>query len=154
MDSIDGLFALIWIYPDLKAIEDCKWKLFFKSFYAGKLFEYINRSVQERRNSIANAMELSLSCTNPSISPMMFIPCWLMSGAVKQSVCSCSQHQMGCIILVAITVIIILVPYHTVHQQFMWNCSQVECHRTPSMISQHGVQVMAWYHQATNHYLN
>ena len=30
--------------------------------------EHINGLVQERRNSIANAMELRLSCTNPSIS--------------------------------------------------------------------------------------
>ena len=28
---------------------------------------YIDRLVQERRNSIANALELRLSCTNPSI---------------------------------------------------------------------------------------
>ena len=28
---------------------------------------YVNRLVQERRNSIANAMELCLSCTNPSM---------------------------------------------------------------------------------------
>ena len=30
---------------------------------------YINGLMQERRNSIANALELRLSCTNPSISP-------------------------------------------------------------------------------------
>ena len=30
---------------------------------------YIDGSVQERRNSIANALELRLSCTNPSIYP-------------------------------------------------------------------------------------
>ena len=30
--------------------------------------EYINGLVQERRNSIANALELRLSCTNPSIN--------------------------------------------------------------------------------------
>ena len=29
--------------------------------------QHINGLVQERRNSIANAMELCLSCTNPSI---------------------------------------------------------------------------------------
>ena len=29
--------------------------------------EYIDRLVQERRNSIANALELRLSCSNPSI---------------------------------------------------------------------------------------
>ena len=32
-----------------------------------KYDEYINELVQERRNSIANAQELRLSCTNPSI---------------------------------------------------------------------------------------
>ena len=30
---------------------------------------YIDGLVQERRNSIANALELRLSCTNPSIWP-------------------------------------------------------------------------------------
>ena len=29
--------------------------------------EYMDRLVQEKRNSIANALELRLSCTNPSI---------------------------------------------------------------------------------------
>ena len=32
-----------------------------------KLFENIDGLVQERRNSVANALELLLSCTNPSI---------------------------------------------------------------------------------------
>ena len=30
-------------------------------------YEHIDGLIQERRNSIANALELSLSCTNPSI---------------------------------------------------------------------------------------
>ena len=34
---------------------------------------YIDGLVQERRNSIALAMELRLSCTNPSI-------CWVIAG--------------------------------------------------------------------------
>ena len=34
---------------------------------------YINRLVQERRNSRALAMELRLSCTNPSISNARYI---------------------------------------------------------------------------------
>ena len=29
--------------------------------------DYINQLMQERRNSIANTLELRLSCTNPSI---------------------------------------------------------------------------------------
>ena len=29
--------------------------------------DYINGLVQERRNSIANALELGLSCTNPLV---------------------------------------------------------------------------------------
>ena len=32
---------------------------------------HIDRLVQERRNSIANALELRLSCTNPSISHLI-----------------------------------------------------------------------------------
>ena len=32
-----------------------------------KPLPYIDELVQERRNSIANALELRLSCTNPSI---------------------------------------------------------------------------------------
>ena len=35
----------------------------------GSLLKHIDDLVQERRNSIANAMELRLSCTNPLI-------CW------------------------------------------------------------------------------
>ena len=31
------------------------------------MLQYIDGLVQERRNSIANALELSLSCINPSI---------------------------------------------------------------------------------------
>ena len=31
------------------------------------MYEYVDGLVQERRNSIANAHELRLSCTNPSI---------------------------------------------------------------------------------------
>ena len=38
---------------------------------------YINGLVQERRNSIANALELRLSCTNPSISCFSGpVQCW------------------------------------------------------------------------------
>ena len=33
---------------------------------SGCVAAYLNRLVQERRNSIANALELRLSCTNPS----------------------------------------------------------------------------------------
>ena len=36
---------------------------------------YIDGLVQERRNSIANALELRLSCTNSSIYKYIF--CWL-----------------------------------------------------------------------------
>ena len=32
-----------------------------------RMIYYIDGLVQERRNSIANALELCLSCTNPSI---------------------------------------------------------------------------------------
>ena len=32
---------------------------------------HINRFVQERRNSIANALELPLSCTNPLICVLL-----------------------------------------------------------------------------------
>ena len=33
---------------------------------------YIDGLMQERRNSIANALELRLSCTNPSISYLVW----------------------------------------------------------------------------------
>ena len=33
---------------------------------------HIDGSVQDRRNSIANALELRLSCTNPSISSLCY----------------------------------------------------------------------------------
>ena len=37
-------------------------------FYQGYDKVHINGLVQERRNSIASALELRLSCTNPSTS--------------------------------------------------------------------------------------
>ena len=33
--------------------------------------EYVNGLVQERRNSIASALELRLSCTNPSVDGLV-----------------------------------------------------------------------------------
>ena len=38
---------------------------------------YMDGLLQERRNSIANALELHLSCINPSISFSSFTPSWL-----------------------------------------------------------------------------
>ena len=35
--------------------------------YIAKFIDHFDGLVQERRNSIANALELRLSCTNPSI---------------------------------------------------------------------------------------
>ena len=40
------------------------------------LWSYFNGLVQERRNSIANALELCLSCTNPLIYQSVMPPCW------------------------------------------------------------------------------
>ena len=45
--------------------------MFVSEWYIGA---YIDGLVQERRNSIANALELRLSCTNPSISTFV---CWI-----------------------------------------------------------------------------
>ena len=52
-------------------------KIHYVSFYAYAYFDSIvdkyvhgNGLVQERRNSIANALELRLSCTNPSMASM------------------------------------------------------------------------------------
>ena len=39
--------------------------------------QYVDGLVQERRNSIANTLELRLSCTNPSMNP-----CWGSQGRV------------------------------------------------------------------------
>ena len=43
-------------------------------------YQHINGLVQERRNSIANTLELRLSCTNPSISLLPctypWVACW------------------------------------------------------------------------------
>ena len=41
----------------------------YAKIYAGYKTDnlYIDGSVQEKRNSIANALELRLSCTNPAI---------------------------------------------------------------------------------------
>ena len=36
-------------------------------------YDHINGLVQERRNSIANTLELRLSCTNPSIFSDTFL---------------------------------------------------------------------------------
>ena len=38
--------------------------------------DYFDGLVQERRNSIANALELRLSCTNPSIYEMQPCASW------------------------------------------------------------------------------
>ena len=50
---------ILWVYmvpPGALSLENPK-----------SLRDNIDRLVQERRNSIANALELRLSCTNPSI---------------------------------------------------------------------------------------
>ena len=61
------------------------WKYFTCYFTMGYIFhnderkfnEYIDGLVQERRNSIANALELRLSCTNPR-----YCMCWFMLSRV------------------------------------------------------------------------
>ena len=44
----------------------CKYGVFALSIRLGLARHYLNGLVQKRRNSIANALELRLSCTNPS----------------------------------------------------------------------------------------
>ena len=44
--------------------------LIFTRFHLVLIINHFNESVQERCNSIANALELRLSCTNPSICDM------------------------------------------------------------------------------------
>ena len=55
----------------MKSLEVCYWYVKIPSCVEHGL-EYINVLVQERRNSIANAQELRLPCTNTSISCFMF----------------------------------------------------------------------------------
>ena len=57
----------------------CQYKLYnkkcpFTASFTAVIYQVVNRQidglVQKRYNSIANALELSLSCTDPSISAM------------------------------------------------------------------------------------
>ena len=43
------------------------WFLSCDIHFKGMVWKYLDGLVQKRRNSIANALELRLSCTNPSI---------------------------------------------------------------------------------------
>ena len=45
----------------------------FNCLYTLSVYEHIDELVQERRNSIANALELRLSCTNPSTYTSFYI---------------------------------------------------------------------------------
>ena len=54
-----------WIIYDPNLIINL-W-LFQDGAFKSKLMPYIDGLMQERCNSIANALELRLSCTNPSI---------------------------------------------------------------------------------------
>ena len=58
---------------------------------------HINGLVQDRRNSITNALELRLSCTNPSISKLAPVP--PLYGPVAQyeghQLKWCSANQVG-----------------------------------------------------------
>ena len=45
----------------------------FNCLYTLSVHEHIDELVQERRNSIANALELRLSCTNPSTYTSFYI---------------------------------------------------------------------------------
>ena len=66
LPNLQGRFNDSSFFPN----NDCK-----KCFLA----LYIDELVQEKRYSIANALELRLSCTNPSIS---WIWCWAIMGFV------------------------------------------------------------------------
>ena len=65
--SVKALSELTWL-P-----EPFRWNLFRVGYkwtlVAQDSQHYINGLVQERRNSITNALELRLSCTNPSLWP-------------------------------------------------------------------------------------
>ena len=70
---------------------------------------HFNRLVQERRNSIANALEVCLSCTNPSI--------W--SDCLQS--CHYFVREDVSVTLAAISGIIILVPYLQIKPlQLIW----------------------------------
>ena len=48
--------------------------------------------MQERRNSIANALELRLSCTNPSILSLSWEPCTYKEGLYIETKPSLLSH--------------------------------------------------------------
>ena len=54
----------------LKLLEQSQWNVIKTLKFPFKTLRYIGWLVQEKRNSIANALEIRLSCTNPSICRM------------------------------------------------------------------------------------
>ena len=70
-----GLLCVPYRFPhsifsdNFRNYQNTVFMLIFRTFWHVLLWDlwYINGLVQERRNSIANALELRLSCTNPSI---------------------------------------------------------------------------------------
>ena len=59
----------------IKIIETVDFILDIHSTYYTRQASYIDGFVQERRNSIVNALELRLSCTKPWIYPMLSDKC-------------------------------------------------------------------------------
>ena len=52
----------------ITGIKPVNWTLKNKRFIQNEYERHVDGLMQERRNSIANALELRLSCINPSIS--------------------------------------------------------------------------------------
>ena len=57
----------IYIYIERENCDDKQNQTVYICYGTYRINEYIDGLVQERRNSIANELELRLSCTNPSL---------------------------------------------------------------------------------------
>ena len=59
----------IWIVRNVNASHtlDTLWSIYFNDYFLAFMVHDVDGLMQERHNSIANAMELRLSCTNPSM---------------------------------------------------------------------------------------
>ena len=130
-----------------------------------KQTDHINGLVQERRNSIANAMELRLSCANPSTC---WLPCyhWLWR---LHDYHSPSLKQLGHLVLVVTRDInsLVLGRFEINFRQVIFqlklvidgcgiSCEIVLRWKSMELPDDKSalVQVKAWCRQATSHYLS
>ena len=88
------------------------------------LDSYFDEFVQERRNSIANTLELRLSCTNPSICPLTQIGLWTKwKKKFADCIVKCISKQSHCwLIWNAIKLM-----YYYVTCWLIWN---LKCHNS------------------------